>query len=139
MALLAEQELAGDRLQVRWVPSHLGVAGNEEADQLAGRGRLLLPYNEDSPRKRCRLELQWEELRLEEISSREGEASDSGYSLSTGSLLGEGDTSGTSSSLGSQGWVDSEVYSTDVNDSPRKRGRRAEPFVMAPGGAFKEL
>ena len=99
MAVLAERELAGDRLQVRWVPSHLGVAGNEEADQLAEQGRLLHPYNEEPPPKRRRLEQQWEVLGLEEMSSGEGEASDSGYSLSTGSLLGEGDTSGSSSSL----------------------------------------
>ena len=139
MAVLAERELAGDRLQVRWVPSHLGVAGNEEADQLAEQGRLLHPYNEESPPKRRRLEQQWEELGLEEMSSGEGEASDSGYSFSTGSLLGEGDSSGASTSLDSQGWVDSEEYSTDVSDNPRKRGRRAEPSVMAPGGAFLEL
>ena len=139
MAVLAERELAGDRLQVRWVPSHLGVAGNEEADQLAEQGRLLHPYNEESPPKRRRLEQQWEELGLEEMSSGEGEASDSGYSLSTGSLLGEGDTSGASSSLSSQGWVDSEEYSTDVSDNPRKRGRRAEPSVMVPGGAFMDI
>ena len=76
------------------MPSHLGVAGNEGADQLAEQGRLLHPYNEESPPKRRRLEQQWEELGLEEMSSGEGEASDSGYSFSTGSLLGEGDPSG---------------------------------------------
>ena len=139
MEVLAERELAGDRLQVRWVPSHLGVAGNEEADKLAEQGRLLHPYNEASLPKRRRLEQQWEELGLEEMSSEEGEASDSGYSHSTGSLLGEGDTSGASSSFGCPGWVDSEEYSTDVSDNPRKRGRRAEPSMVAPGGAFMEL
>ena len=41
--------------------------------------------------------------------------------------------------LDSQGWVDSEDYSTDVSDNPRKRGRRAEPSVLAPGGAFLDL
>ena len=49
------------------------------------------------------------------------------------------DMSGASSSLGSQGWVDSEEYGTDVSDNPRKRGRRGEPSVMAPSGAFMEL
>ena len=139
IAVLAERELAGDRLQVRWVPSHLGVEGNEGADQLAEQGRLLHPYNEESPPKRRRLEQQWEELGLEEMSSGEGEASDSGYLFTTGSLFGEGDSSGTSTSSDSQGWVDSEDYSTDVSDNPRKRGRRAEPSVLAPGGAFLDL
>ena len=68
------------------------------------------------------------------MSSGEGEASDSGYSHSTGSLLGE-----EGSSLGSQVWVDSEECSTDVSDNPRKRGRRVEPFVAAPRGALTEL
>ena len=138
-AVLAERELAGDRLQVRWVPSHLGVVGNEQADQLAGQGRLLHPYNEESPPKRRRLEQQWEELGLEEMSSGEGEASDSGHSFTTGSLLGEGESSGTSTSSDSQGWAESEDCSTDVSDNPRKRGRRAEPSVLAPGGAFLDF
>ena len=139
MAVLAERGLEGDRLQVRWVPSHLGVAGNEEADKLAEQGRLRHPYNEGSPPKRRRLEQQWEELGLEEMSSGEGEASDSGHSHSTGYLLGEEDTSGASSSLGSQGWVDSEECGTDVSDNPRKRGRRVDPSVVAPRGALMEL
>ena len=126
IAVLAERELAGDRLQVRWVPSHLGVEGNEQADQLAEQGRLLHPYNEESPPKRRCLERQWEELGLEEMSSGEGEASDSGHSFTTRSLFGERDSSGTSTSSGSQGWADSEDYSTDVSDNPRKRGRKAE-------------
>ena len=97
IAVLAERELAGDRLQVRWVPSHLGVEGNEQADQLAGQGRLLHPYNEESPPKRRCLEQQWEELGLEEMSLGEGGASDSGHSFTTGSLFGEGESSGASS------------------------------------------
>ena len=36
---------AGDLLQVRWMPSHLGVKGNEGADVLAERGRGLHPNN----------------------------------------------------------------------------------------------
>ena len=137
IAVLAERELAGDRLQVRWVPSHLGVVGNEHADQLAEQGRLLHPYNEESPPKRRCLERQWEELGLEEMSSGEGEASDSGRSFTTGSLIGEEESSGTSTSSGPQGWVDSEDYSTDVSDNPRKRGRRAGPSVLA--GAWRRL
>ena len=126
LSVLAEWELAGDRLQVRWVPSHLGVVGNEEADKMAEQGRLRHPYNEDSLPKRRRLEQQWEELGLEEMSSGEGEASDSGYSRSTGSQFGEVDTptAGPASNLDLPGWGDSDDYSTDVSDNPRKRGRR---------------
>ena len=76
IAVLAERELAGDRLQVRWVPSHLGVVGNEEADKMAEQGRLQHPYNEGSRPKRRRLEQQWEELGFEEMSPGEGEAGD---------------------------------------------------------------
>ena len=36
---------AGDLLQVRWVPSHLNVKGNEDADELAGQRRGRHPNN----------------------------------------------------------------------------------------------
>ena len=93
---------------------------------MAEQGRLRHPYNEDSLPKRRRLEQQWEELGLEEMCSGEGEASYSGYLHSTGSLFGEADApeAGPASSLGLLGWGDSDDYSTDVNDNPRKRGRR---------------
>ena len=55
------------------MPSHLGVAGNEEADKMAEQGRQQHPYNEDSLPKRRRPEQQWEELGLEEMSSGEGQ------------------------------------------------------------------
>ena len=141
MAVLAERELAGDRLQVRWVPSHLRVAGNEEADTMAEQGRLQHPYNEDSLPKRRRLEQQWEELGLEEMSSGEGEASDSGYSHSTGSLLGEegAPEAKPSWSLDLLGWGDSDDYSTDVSDNPRERGKRVEQAVVSPHGALLDL
>ena len=37
--ILWERERAGAELQVRWVPSHLGVQGNHEAEALAEMGR----------------------------------------------------------------------------------------------------
>ena len=60
------------------------------------------------------------------MSSGEGEASDSGYSHSTESLSGAADApeAGPASSLDSLGWGDSDGYSTDVSDNPRKRGTR---------------
>ena len=38
MAVLAERELAGDRLQVRWVPSHLGWRGMKRRTSWLSRG-----------------------------------------------------------------------------------------------------
>ena len=108
---------------------------------MAEQGRLQHPYNEDSLPKRRRLEQQWEELGLEEMSSGEGEASDSGYSHSTGSLLGEegAPEAKPASSLDLLGWGDSDDYSTDVSDNPRKRGRRVEQAVAAPHCALLDL
>ena len=37
--ILWETERAGEELQIHWVPSHLGVHGNHEADALAEMGR----------------------------------------------------------------------------------------------------
>ena len=55
---------AGDLLQVRWVPSHLGAQGNEGANVVAERGRVLHPNNLLPLSKRPRVE-EWEQLGLE--------------------------------------------------------------------------
>uniref|UniRef100_A0A7S4CXH6 ribonuclease H n=1 Tax=Eutreptiella gymnastica TaxID=73025 RepID=A0A7S4CXH6_9EUGL len=52
--ILWEQERAGAGLQVRWVPSHLGVEGNIGADRLAEQGRRAHPNNSRSLPKRPR-------------------------------------------------------------------------------------
>ena len=87
--ILWERERAGDELQIRWVPSHLGVEGDARADQMAEQGRGAHPNNQQSLPKRPRVEPQWEELGLLEMSSDDTEAWDlrgssgevSGYSL----------------------------------------------------------
>ena len=36
----------GDTLQFVWVPSHVNIEGNEQADKLAENGRLMHPHND---------------------------------------------------------------------------------------------
>ena len=58
------REGAGDLLQLRWVPSHLNVEGNEEADALACQGREQHPNNLLPLSKRRRV-TEWEDLGLQ--------------------------------------------------------------------------
>ena len=82
-AILWEREKAGEQVQIHWVPSHLGVQGNNEADALVEVGRQLHPDNTRSLTKRPRAGPMWDELGLEEMSSGGGtDASDSGVSSS---------------------------------------------------------
>ena len=67
--ILWERERAGDELQIHWIPSHLGVLGNDEADALAEAGRMSHPNNDRPMAKRPWVEPMWEDLGLEEMSS----------------------------------------------------------------------
>ena len=42
----------GDTLSFQWVPSHIGIEGNEQADRLAELGRLQHPHNATQVQKR---------------------------------------------------------------------------------------
>ena len=55
--ILWERERVGEELQIYWVPSHLGVHGNHEADALAEAGRQLHLHNQQPMPKRLRVEV----------------------------------------------------------------------------------
>ena len=139
--------MGGEQLQVRWVPSHLNVEGNEAADELAGKGRELHPNNLLPLSKRRRV-TEWDAPGLEpmaetsgleagpEVDSGGGSSSDtrsssssgSGESLSALSCFGsDGEepysTNVSDTRLGRPTGTDSDEFSTDVSDS-RKRRRR---------------
>ena len=59
--------MGGEQLQVRWVPSHLDVEGNEAADELAGKGREMHPNNLLPLSKRRRV-TEWDALGLEPMA-----------------------------------------------------------------------
>ena len=61
MQILWEREREGEELQIHWVPSHLGVHGNHEADALAEVGRQFHPHNQRALLKRPRVEAAWEQ------------------------------------------------------------------------------
>ena len=61
--ILYLQEMGGAQVQLRWVPSHLRVQGNEEADRLAAMGRGLHPNNL-TPLSKRRHVTEWDTLGL---------------------------------------------------------------------------
>ena len=87
--ILWEQERAGAYLQIRCVPSHLGVEGNVGADWLAEQGRQAHPNHSRLLLKRPWTEPQWEALGLVEMCSDEEEAQGSGHSSEQESMCSE--------------------------------------------------
>ena len=52
----------GQLVQLRWVPSHLGLTGVQEADKLAERGRLMHPHYEERAVNRPASPSEWQQL-----------------------------------------------------------------------------
>ena len=142
-AILWLRESAGGDVQLRWVPSHLAVPGNEAADALAERGRELHPNNLLPLSKRRRV-TEWDELGLEPMVEIEplsdpdtGDDSGAGTSededvtsVSSAELSGGGFSTDVSDrareraqELCNMGVWDTD-YSTDVSDSRKRKGRR---------------
>ena len=121
MSVLADRELAGDRLQVRWVPSHLGWRAMRKQTRWQSRGDCGIRIM----RTPCLNDAAWSS-NGSSWGSRKCLPGRGRPAHSTGSLSGEADApeAGPAASLDSLGWGDSDDYSTDVSDNPRKRGRR---------------
>ena len=118
--ILWERERAGDELQIHWIPSHLGVQVNEEADALAEAGRMSHPNNDRPVAKRPRIEPMWEDLGLEEMSSEVSSSQRSEFSSTTVSEAEDMESASTSSE-GSEGGGSSSGFSTDVSTRPKRR------------------
>ena len=118
--ILWERERAGDELQIHWIPSHLGVQGNEEADALAEAGRMSHPNDERPVAKRPQIEPMWEDLGLEELSSEVSSSQRSEFSSTTVSEAEDMESASTSSE-GSEGGGSSSGFSTDVSTNPKRR------------------
>ena len=106
------RESGGGGVQLRWVPSHLNIHGNNGADTLASLGRRLHPYYLFPLSKRRRV-TEWDQLGLEPMAESV-QPSNPDSALDSKS---EGEGMGSSSSSES----DSDGFSTDVNDRAQER------------------
>ena len=138
----------GGKVQLRWVPSHLGVHGTEQADLLADKGRGVHPNNLQ-PLSKWRRVGEWEALGLVPMDeeSREmtsGDDSRGGSGEDTGDyFVGSGadseafsrHVSDRAQERAAQPLVWDTDSSTDVSDSRRRKGRRIIKSALA-GGEF---
>ena len=141
--ILWERERAGECVQLRWIPSHLGLPGNHGA-ALAETGRQQHHNNDSALPKRRRLR-EWEESGLVEMSSEEersGSDVDSGNSWDEGSS-GGGASSPTSTEVSEGCQTDSSErdsggleFSTAVSDTRRVRVTHSWPSAAAPPAPY---
>ena len=102
-------------ISFQWVPSHVGLEGNEGADGLAEGGRLQHPFNyEHIPKRPCMHEGRqfWVSLGSEETESEYGEESDVGSA-------GTGSTEYEARSVGVQEVVSDTWSLGSIGDSPQ--------------------
>ena len=113
------REGAGDLLQLRWVPSHLNVPGNDAANELAEQGRCLHPNNLVPLSKRRRV-TEWDALGLEPMQESREQCTTSDVDSGCGSSGESGDEQlgGGDDSCSEVSSSDAEVqYSTDISDT----------------------
>ena len=134
-SILVCKRMCGKMLYFQWVPSHVGLEGNEEADSLADLGRLRHPFNyEHIPKRPCMREARqlWDSSGLEEMQSDYEDMSDAD---SAGSESTEYEVRSVEAqeglhdswSLGSIGdspqYLDSSDGGEEARDSKGKRAR----------------
>ena len=109
-AILFEREAGDEAVQLRWVSSHLGVPGNQQADSLAKKGWKEHPNNAWPCAKRLCARPEPEALGKQEMPSPDHGAADSG-----------GSTSSSDAERAVNGSDESSQFSADVSERARER------------------
>ena len=111
-------QLLGDSVSVQWVPSHVGVQGNEQADHCAQQGQqgatAALPIAREA---KSVLEA-WQELGPEEMLERD-ESGMAALDMDGGGSGSHSSSDGTNETIMSEDSDSDSDY--EVLESPRKR------------------
>ena len=126
-------QLLGDSVSVQWVPSHMGVQGNEQADRCAQQGvTAALP---SVTQARCVQEA-WQDLGREEMSECD-ESGMSAWDVDSGGSDSRSSSDGTNETIisgDSESDSDCEVLESPMNRHCANRdpgeGGRADPNQM---------
>ena len=110
-------QLLGDSVSVQWVPSHVGVQGNEQADRCTQQGATAaLP----SVREAKSVLKAWQELGLEEMSERD-ESGMAAWDADSGGSDSHSSSDGTNETIMSEDSDSDSDSDCEVLESPMKR------------------